>query len=76
VTTCGRLTESIWSESQAVALAPDADVRAIALETQRVLGDESERRRLGNAARRLYQEKFDVKHVIAALRDCRVSLRE
>ena len=69
VTTTGRLTEPIWQESQAVVLVPDGDVRAIANETQRLLSDEIERERLSGAARRLYQEKFDVKHVIAALRE-------
>jgi glycosyltransferase involved in cell wall biosynthesis len=69
VTTSGRLTESMWHDSQAVVLAPDSDIQAIALETLRLLGDGNERQRLGKAARQLYQEMFDVRHVIAALRE-------
>lgn len=69
VTTSGRLTESIWHDSQAVVLAPDTDIQAIALETLRLLGDGNERQRLGKAARQLYQDMFDVRHVIAALRE-------
>jgi glycosyltransferase involved in cell wall biosynthesis len=69
VTTSGRLTESIWHDSQAVVLAPDSDIQAIALETLRLLGDGNERQRLGKAARQLYQDMFDVRHVIAALRE-------
>ena len=69
VTTTGRLTESLWGESQAVVLAPDGDVRAIVVATERVLRDEIERQRLSAAAREFYQAKFDVRHVVAALRD-------
>jgi glycosyltransferase involved in cell wall biosynthesis len=69
VTTTGRLTESLWRESQAVLLVPDGDIRAIADKTQRVLRDHKERERLSNAARILYHEKFDIKHVVTALRE-------
>jgi glycosyltransferase involved in cell wall biosynthesis len=69
VTTTGRLTESVWRDSQAVVLVPDGDVRVMADETQRVLNDKYERQRLSIGARMLYEEEFDVKHVIAALRE-------
>ena len=69
VTTTGRLTESLWGESQAVVLVPEGDVQAVADETQRVLRNEIERQRLSAAAREFYQAKFDVRHIIAALHD-------
>jgi glycosyltransferase involved in cell wall biosynthesis len=68
VTTAGWLTERVWSKSRAVVLASDKDAAAITGETVRLLGNEAERERLSIAARTLYREKFDVRHVIAALR--------
>jgi glycosyltransferase involved in cell wall biosynthesis len=69
VTTSGRLTEPLWSESEAVALIPAEDVAALALATIRLLSDETSRRRLSAAARMLYDERFDVKRTIATLRE-------
>ena len=68
-TTTGRLTEPLWEQSAAVALAPAGDADALADEVERLLADDDERRRLSKAARKLYQERFDIKHTIAALRD-------
>jgi glycosyltransferase involved in cell wall biosynthesis len=68
VTTSGRLTESIWAESEAVSLAPVEDVAALVNETRALLKDEAKRQRLSLAARTLYQDRFHLKHTIAALR--------
>jgi hypothetical protein len=68
VTTSGRLTEALWSESGAVALAPDGDAGALVSHAERLLGDARERARLGSAARALYESRFDVRHTVAALR--------
>lgn len=68
VTTRGKLTESLWSESDAVSLAPVTDLSALVNQAQLLLRDEDERRRMGTDARALYQNRFDVAHAVAALR--------
>jgi glycosyltransferase involved in cell wall biosynthesis len=69
VTTIGRLTESLWAESEAVVLVPVEDASALVDVTGQLLADEARRRHLGAAARRLYDERFDVKRTITALRE-------
>ena len=69
VTTEGRLTESLWAESEGVALAPVEDVRALVDATRRLLSDEGYRRRMSATARALYSERFDVSLTVAALRE-------
>ncbi len=68
VTTSGRLTEPLWAESEAVALAPVGDIASFVKRVERLLAEPVERRRIAQAARVLYQERFDIKHSIAALR--------
>lgn len=68
VTTVGHLTETVWADSRAVALAPAGDANELAAVTQRLIADEGERTRLKKAAVNLYQERFDVSHTITALR--------
>ncbi len=69
ITTSGRLTEPLWAESGAVALAPAGDMAGLLKETERLLSNADARRRLGAAGRALYDERFDVKRTIAALRE-------
>lgn len=69
VTTKGPLTESIWAESEAVALSDAADVDGLVLTAERLLTDSSERERLGTAAGALYKERFDISHTISSLRE-------
>jgi glycosyltransferase involved in cell wall biosynthesis len=69
VTTLGHLTEPFWAETGVVALAPVGDAVAILEATERLLANPVERRRMGSAAKALYQERFDVGHTIAALRE-------
>ncbi|MBV9958416.1 MAG: glycosyltransferase family 4 protein [Acidobacteria bacterium] len=68
LTTGGNLTESFWRQSAAVTLAPVGDVPFIEQAVQRLQEDGAERARMSAAARALYQEQFDVRHTIAALR--------
>jgi glycosyltransferase involved in cell wall biosynthesis len=68
VTTAGELTESLWSESGAVALTTSCDVDAIASRTGELLAEASERVRLGALGKALYGERFQISHTIAALR--------
>lgn len=69
VTTRGKATESCWIESGAVKLVKPADSETMVKVTLSLLADAHERCRLGNAARALYEERFDVKRTIAALRE-------
>jgi glycosyltransferase involved in cell wall biosynthesis len=68
VTTKGVLTETLWKESGAVALAAVDDDDALLDEVRRLLSSNEERARLGAAARKLYRERFELSHIIAALR--------
>lgn len=68
VTTAGYLTEALWAESGAVALAPAGDVPAMVELTERLLRDKTERNRLSAAAKALYEQHFDLGHTVAALR--------
>ena len=69
VGTTGHLTESFWSESNAVALAPVGDTRRMLQLVTWLLSDAAERARMGTAARRLYDSRFDMKSVIQTLRE-------
>ena len=68
VTTTGPATEAIWGQSGAVAMVAFGDWRACVETVERLCADEQERTRLGDAARKLYQERFDLAHVVARLR--------
>lgn len=68
VTTQGKLTEPIWIESGAVALAPVNDAAAVEDLVARIFNDPAEQARLGHRAKELYRERFDLAHTIAALR--------
>jgi glycosyltransferase involved in cell wall biosynthesis len=68
MTTSGELTESLWAQEQAVALAPVMNNAAFVDGTQRLLADDAGRNRLGRAARVLYSERFNAQHIIAKLR--------
>ena len=68
VTTSGRLTEPLWRQTGAVALAPAADPTALAAVASALLADPTARARLGVAGEAAYDRLFDVRHTIAALR--------
>ncbi|HEX8272428.1 MAG TPA: glycosyltransferase [Longimicrobiaceae bacterium] len=67
VTTEGASTEGVWRESGAVAMARVGDAEAAVGLVDRLLADDAERARLGAAAERLYDERFHLRHTIAAL---------
>jgi glycosyltransferase involved in cell wall biosynthesis len=68
VTTDGPLTETVWRESGAVALVPVGDTASFAREVTRLADDTSMRAALGARGRRVYTERFDLAHTVAALR--------
>ncbi|PYS65273.1 MAG: hypothetical protein DMF74_04380 [Acidobacteria bacterium] len=69
VTAKGALTESIWTESHAVALVAADDVEALIQTTKSLLANASVRSELGKAARGLYETRFALSHVVEALRN-------
>lgn len=73
VTTTGELTEPLWSQTDAAAVVPAGDTKGFVSCVQRLSQDADERRRMGGAARNLYQERFDISHVVAALRQAEKS---
>jgi glycosyltransferase involved in cell wall biosynthesis len=68
VTNMGALAEAFWKDTGALALAPAPDVNAMSRLLAELTANPSERSRVGNAARKLYQERFDISHTIEALR--------
>jgi glycosyltransferase involved in cell wall biosynthesis len=68
VTTAGALTEPMWNESQAVEMAPVADIDALGAAADALLDDADRRARMGQAAAALYRDRFDSRHTITALR--------
>ena len=68
VSTDGRLTEEFWRESRGVRLAPSGDSAAFVAAALELLNDQSKRAAVAAAARALYDERFDLRHTIAALR--------
>jgi glycosyltransferase involved in cell wall biosynthesis len=68
VSTVGRLTEPLWTESGALAAVSAENSGALVTTTTSLLEDRSERQRLGRAASRLYQARFDIRHTIDSLR--------
>ena len=69
VTTTGRLTEALWQESGAVALAPVEDLKALVKTAEHLLLDAEVRCLLSDAGRMLYDERFALPRTIAALRE-------
>lgn len=68
VSAAGFLSEPFWNRSEAVALAGQNESEALARLAEALLGDPARRRRLGEAARALYDSRFALDHVVEALR--------
>jgi glycosyltransferase involved in cell wall biosynthesis len=69
VTSDGRMTEEMWSESGAVVLTPDGDAEAMAAAAADLLSDPEARRRLSQRADRLYRDRFALENTIRVLRE-------
>lgn len=67
VTTAGPLTEPLWAESGAVALAEVGDIRMFVQLQEKLCVNSDERSRLGKSAQELYLKCFDIRHTLAAL---------
>ncbi|MCA1593754.1 MAG: glycosyltransferase family 4 protein [Acidobacteria bacterium] len=69
VTTRGRLTEPLWTESGAVELVAADDAEAMVRAVEELMTDDDARQRLAARGRALYRERFDAAAIIAALRE-------
>jgi glycosyltransferase involved in cell wall biosynthesis len=68
VTTIGPLTEPIWQTSGAAVLVPVDDPGQLAPETASLLTDAGRRANLARHAAAVYDQQFDLRHTISALR--------
>ena len=68
LTTSSKVTEPLWEQGAAVGLTPAGDAVAFVKLLSDLLQDPGERARMGLAALKLYQERFDISHTVAALR--------
>jgi glycosyltransferase involved in cell wall biosynthesis len=68
VTTAGPSTETLWTESGAVALASVADRVGFVTAVERLLEDPRKRASLGARGQALYLRSFDVGHIVESLR--------
>ena len=69
VSTSGPLTEKIWTESCAVALAPVDDAAAFARTVDRLLNNPAARQALATTGARAYERHFSMPRTIATLRE-------
>jgi glycosyltransferase involved in cell wall biosynthesis len=67
-TTSGRLTEAVWSETRAVAMAPASDPGALVRHVRALLADEEERVALAARGEKTYRERFSLAQTIRQLR--------
>jgi hypothetical protein len=74
LTTSGDSTEPVWATTAGVAMTPAGDADAFVKSLQELCAQSGRRAHMGQAARELYREHFDVHHMIAALRQ--TDLRE
>jgi glycosyltransferase involved in cell wall biosynthesis len=68
VSSVGHLTESIWAESGAVALARDTTPAALAAAAEAALANKAQLAELGIRGARLYRDRFDLRATIGELR--------
>ena len=67
VATAGRLTEPLWAKSHAIALTPVGDSEAMVAAVIRFLTDANARTGMAQAAAKLYQDQFSIRHLIRKL---------
>jgi hypothetical protein len=68
LTTTGHLTESVWAETEAVALAPARDTGSQVAAALTLLSRDEARGALAARGERVYRERFALDHTIRALR--------
>jgi glycosyltransferase involved in cell wall biosynthesis len=68
VSTSGCLTEAVWKESCAAALAPAGDADGLAETVTTLLRDPAARAALGSRGAQTYRQHFSIEHTVATLR--------
>lgn len=68
ISNLGHLSESLWGESQAVALASNPDPIQIATVCTRLLRDQQARQQFAERGLALYRSRFEWAHILATLR--------
>jgi glycosyltransferase involved in cell wall biosynthesis len=68
VTTCGFLTEPFWQTEDAAVLVPAGDAAGLASAAAALLAAPERRAALARRAAAMYDEQFDLRHTIDALR--------
>jgi hypothetical protein len=68
VTTRSEVIEPVWKDFVPVGLTPSGDAEAFVKALRELLEDPQERARMSQAAKKLYRERFDISHTVAALR--------
>ncbi|MGO9449518.1 MAG: glycosyltransferase [Candidatus Binataceae bacterium] len=71
VTTCGRFTEPIWREADAVLFSSENDPDDMATQVDLLIRETATRKRIGAAGKALYDRRFALSHTIDALRSPR-----
>ena len=69
LTTTGLLTESVWTDTGAVALEPAGDTTALVRTARALLADSGRRASLAAQGERTYRERFALTHTIDRLRE-------
>jgi hypothetical protein len=67
VTTSGPLTEPVWADTRAVALAPASDAHAFGASTAALLRDPGERSALACRGRTVYDARFAIDRTLDIL---------
>jgi hypothetical protein len=68
LTISGHLTEQLWGDIAAVAMIPVQESHQMASTAKCLLANPCELQRLGLAGAQLYDDRFDLRHAITALR--------
>jgi glycosyltransferase involved in cell wall biosynthesis len=68
VSTLGKATESCWVESGAIKLTSVGEIAAMTDAAKCLLTNGNDRRSMSHLAVKLYRERFDLRHVVSALR--------
>jgi glycosyltransferase involved in cell wall biosynthesis len=67
VTTLGGISEPVWAQSGAAALAPAAEPAALIATVEALLADPAARDRLGATARQVYQQHFALERTLETI---------
>jgi glycosyltransferase involved in cell wall biosynthesis len=68
ISNTGPLSEPLWEESGAIALAKIGNLDSFLNLLEQLRTDAGERARLAGAARKLYQERFDISYILDRMR--------